>query len=52
MKKNKEKRQEAAAERAASKRTPAEQLDHLNKNNFRALKERARLSKELDNEPT
>ena len=37
MQKNREKRQEAAAERAASKRTPAEQLDHLNKNNFRGL---------------
>jgi hypothetical protein len=52
MKKNREQRQEAAAERAAEKRTPAEQLEHLDTNGYRALKERARLSKEMDNEPT
>jgi len=48
MKKNKQQRQEAAAERAASKRSPAEQLEHLDTNGYRALKERARLLKELE----
>jgi hypothetical protein len=50
MKKNKEQRQEAAAERAASKRTPAEQLEHLDTYGYRALKERARLLKEVEDE--
>jgi hypothetical protein len=50
MKKNKEQRQQAAAERAATKRTPAKQLEHLDTNGYRALKERARLSKELNND--
>jgi hypothetical protein len=50
MKKNKEQRQQAAAERAAEKRTPAKHLEHLDTNGYRALKERARLSKELNND--